>query len=1375
MRRSLLTAWLLAFAAYAFAQTYTTIPIDGINSGWKNGEKFSNISSADTAYFTWDDSYLYFGISDAEADYENLATSMYIDTDPQGSNGSTAVWSVGGGDVVVPFKADYAIHWLNLFGADYIKVEKWNGSSWTTTHEVYSQLNINGDDFAFAIGADYRECLIKKAFIGNPEQIQISTFTEQEWDLGWRYFAWPSEDWVDANGYAFQSIPHSYGYTLNAGVIPNGPENLDAMFTPGNALTFDGVDDFIESGVYTTMATNVTMEAWVNWNGVETGNPEIIVNNGHTSLRGFGMFLNPGDNYDMSVIVGGVDILQTDFHLPINRWCHVALVNNAGNWEFYADGVSYPVLNFAWPNAPLISDKATIGANQNGAEVFPGKIDEVRIWTMPRSQMDIQTNMFDTIARTTPGLAAYYRFDQNPGSMVLEDVSPFNLDGFLQNFDIMTAWIGSYALVQPLNGTPTGVTPTGFTANWTAPAIGGAPTAYYLDVDDNRDFSSPVAGYDNANVGGVFTKDVTSLSENKWYYYRVRAYLDGNTGQSISSKIDSAKTGCSLALNIIEVAPDTCIGGNTGFAVVEGINGTPPLTYAWSNSTSNDTLFNVGIGEYYITLTDAAACVVEDTIEIFEPAALTTLSEIITPNDTIGGHSGAIDYEPAGGNPNYSYSWTGPATFNATTQDIADLEAGMYHLTVTDGCGETITEDYEVLDPQYCTENLYTDGCWDTDDIGIFEINTLSNITNDCLDDYNAHDYTFLSTNLQVGNSYTVRVGTNAILYNEGFGVWADFNKNGVYEDTEFLYSSPVAAPSPTIFEGPVSIPMTALLGTTTLRVRGFYDAVPQMDQACTEWDYGETEDYSIFLYDCPGFALNLSQTPASCFGEADGEAVVIATGANGGYTYLWSLGGQTDDTLKNAIAGRYHVTVTDMYGCVLEDSIDITQPALITGSSTEEICTGDSLFLAGAWQKVAGPYDDTYPAANGCDSVHTTNLSLLPVYFTPVAAEICQGETYTLPDMTTVGAPGVYPVTLTSEQNGCDSIVETTLTVWPSYDIQSDLYISEYVEGSSNNKAIEIFNPKTTSVNLADYQLKAAFNGATTASTLSLTGTLASGDVFVVANSSAPASTLAKADMTNATVMIFNGNDAVFLINTVTGDTLDIFGRIGENPGTSWTSGTYTTLDRTLVRKMHVRTGIHHNPASGFPTLQPEWDIYPRDTTMYLGSHNGFLNTVISDVEEICNGDSILLAGSYRKTPGIYTSNLTTSHGCDSIVKTNLIVKPLSFGNDVAEICAGDSIWLEGAWRKTAGDYFEVLVAANGCDSIVTVALSVKPTYLQNVNAEICAGEVHTLPDLTTVSIGGVYPVTLTAVNGCDSTIITDLLVKPVPYNIINVQLCAG
>lgn len=163
------------------------------------------------------------------------------------------------------------------------------------------------------------------------------------------------------------------------------------------------------------------------------------------------------------------------------------------------------------------------------------------------------------------------------------------------------------------------------------------------------------------------------------------------------------------------------------------------------------------------------------------------------------------------------------------------------------------------------------------------------------------------------------------------------------------------------------------------------------------------------------------------------------------------------------------------------------------------------------------------------------------------------------------------------------------------------EIFISEYIEGSSFNKAIEIFNPSGVTVDLAagGYRLARYSNGSTSPTFINLSGSVASGDVFVVANPSAIQAILDESDLISGSIS-HNGDDAYELLK---GDEIiDSFGRVGEDPGSSWSSNGVSTVNSTLVRKSSVGSGDPISTDEFLPDL--EWESFPSNTTSELGSH---------------------------------------------------------------------------------------------------------------------------------------------------------------------------
>ena len=156
-----------------------------------------------------------------------------------------------------------------------------------------------------------------------------------------------------------------------------------------------------------------------------------------------------------------------------------------------------------------------------------------------------------------------------------------------------------------------------------------------------------------------------------------------------------------------------------------------------------------------------------------------------------------------------------------------------------------------------------------------------------------------------------------------------------------------------------------------------------------------------------------------------------------------------------------------------------------------------------------------------------------------------------------------------------------------------TDLLISEYIEGSSFNKAIELYNGTGADIDLANYSLELYSNGVATASqTLKLSGTMKNGTTYVLHHKDANADIKSKGNLVNSTVINFSGDDALVLKKD--GSVIDSMGQAGTMVN--------NMADITLVRNNNVVSGDKIIDDAFDPAI--EWMALPKDDSSNLGIH---------------------------------------------------------------------------------------------------------------------------------------------------------------------------
>lgn len=160
-----------------------------------------------------------------------------------------------------------------------------------------------------------------------------------------------------------------------------------------------------------------------------------------------------------------------------------------------------------------------------------------------------------------------------------------------------------------------------------------------------------------------------------------------------------------------------------------------------------------------------------------------------------------------------------------------------------------------------------------------------------------------------------------------------------------------------------------------------------------------------------------------------------------------------------------------------------------------------------------------------------------------------------------------------------------------------------------------------------------------------------------------------------------------------------------------------------------------------------------------------------------LCEGDSLVVGATVfniQHPTGLAAISGAAANGCDSLVSVNLSFLPLSVVNMDTAICTGDTLWVGGNALVEAGQYTYAFLAANGCDSIINVTLSLLPLPSRTAEATICEGEAFEFQG-ESLSVSGYYQATVPAPSGCDSLLVLHLEVAPLYADTLLTGFCEG
>lgn len=445
-----------------------------------------------------------------------------------------------------------------------------------------------------------------------------------------------------------------------------------------------------------------------------------------------------------------------------------------------------------------------------------------------------------------------------------------------------------------------------------------------------------------------------------------------NDANFTSITLDWVPAGPSLTVTTSAVSVK-CSGGNNGSATATA-TGTAPYTYSWSTSPIQTTVTATGLsaGTYTVTVKDANATTATSAVTVTQPAALTASANPVNVSCN-GGSNGSATATVTGGTSAYSYLWSN----GKTTSAAIGLSAGTYSLTVTDANGCTKVTSVTISQPSalIASANGVNVSC-----------NGGSNGSSTVSATGGTSAYTYLWSN---GKTTSTATGLSAGSYSVTVT-----DANGCTKNTSVTITQPATALTSTV--GTTNANCGTSNGTASVTANGGTGTYTYL------WSNGKTttnitglsaSSYSVTVTDVNGCtfrsianvlnsgAPTATVTPTNvtgCFGGNNGSATVSASGGTGTLTYSWNTSPvKTTTTVTGLSAGTYIVTVTDGAGCVVQTSVIISQPTIVTATATPTNASSCAVSDGSITSSVSGgtsPY--TYLWSNGKTTATITGLS---------------------------------------------------------------------------------------------------------------------------------------------------------------------------------------------------------------------------------------------------------------------------------------------------------------------------------------------------------------------------------------------------------------
>ena len=395
--------------------------------------------------------------------------------------------------------------------------------------------------------------------------------------------------------------------------------------------------------------------------------------------------------------------------------------------------------------------------------------------------------------------------------------------------------------------------------------------------------------------------------------------------------------------------------------------------------------------------------------------------------------------------------------------------------------------------------------------------------------------------------------------------------------------------------------------------------------------------------------------------------------------------------------------TLVSANGCDSIVSLRLTINSSSNSSSNVTACNAYTWTQNNRTYSSSGVYTDTVTNAVGCDSVIKITITINPTYFTKVSASICDNQTYTTAGSRVVSSTGVYLDTLQSALS-CDSVIETTLTVNPTYFTQVSASICDnqtYI--TAGNRAITLAGVYTDTVQSflgCDSVVEITIRVNPTYFT-KVSATICDNQTYTTAGNQVVSIAGVYLDTLQSALSCDSVIETTLTVNPT---------YFTQESATICDNQTYTTAGNQVVSIAGVYLDTLQSMLSCDSVIQTTLTVNP---------------TYFSKVEvTICGNESYTtIGGQVISTAGVYTDTLQSVLSCDSVFETTLNEIPVFISTQSKTIESCVPIYsITGKYIDKSGVYIDTLVTIKGCDSVYfTSSVTIAPLDLTiQINAGV-------------------------------------------------------